>query len=99
MEWVWSRPNLEKPNKTPRHEFEDVIETALSDTLHRPNSNNTIYTRNRISKATSSNEHKYNFIQKVSNPYMIKNNYIKDLQTQDMFLRPMNSNYNFKYEK
>jgi len=98
MEWVWSKPKLEKAIKTPRYEIESIVETALSDTMHNT-THDSIYTRNSNSNSYHNEQKsKYNFIQKTSNPYMVKNNYIKDLHTQDKYLRPINSNSDFNYE-
>tara|TARA_B100000035_G_scaffold157816_1_gene134529 strand:- start:37575 stop:37895 length:321 start_codon:yes stop_codon:yes gene_type:complete len=92
----WESKNIEKYQKTERNkEIIDMREKNIEEELvqqHEKIHNN---------KKALSNQRMASrdmIIQGLINPYLFDNNYVNDINNQDKFLRPKDSNYKEKIQ-
>lgn len=84
-----------------------AVEPATQEAIKHPKSivdPNTFYDNNGVFRMSSSKREEVNLkmhdrepmSQRNQNPYLVQNNYIDDLETQESFLMPKNSNFSDK---
>lgn len=84
IHWKWSKEGQNKLEKSLRKK--DPIHSKSIPKKLKKDENKREICNHRISQRDL-------LIQRKTNPYMIKNNYINDLDIQANFLRPQDSNF------
>ena len=92
----WESKNNEKYDKTERKKEkidmrEKNIEEELIDKHEKIHSNKKDLSNQRMASRDM-------IIQGLINPYLFDNNYVTDINNQDKFLRPQDSNYKQKIQ-
>ena len=84
--WKWSKESESHLIKSSRNKEEKAPVPFSSQSKKQKEENKREVCNSRISQRDP-------MIQTSVNPYMIKNNYLNDLNVQDHFLRPQDSNF------
>lgn len=87
--WRWSKNNISN-DKTPRKKNDDISKKKKTeevvDSKNKFELNKRELCNDRISQRVM-------HIQTNINPFINKNDYVKNISTRDDFLRPLDSNY------
>ena len=107
MKWKWSKANQEPLKKSKREMKQEIcneLNTSLDESYDYMEENKKMYGRYTRNDKVDTYKTQFNsgrdwVAQTNTNPYLQGNDYINDLENEDMFLRPRNSNNTEKYLK
>ena len=99
MEWTWKKgTSMEKTKRIKQNKNQDLINNftmsnEISNNMSNDMSNKLTFKKDKLREQSNDKlSHRAMIIQRNINPYMINNDYNKDLEIQNKFLIPKDSN-------
>lgn len=94
MEWTWKMgASMEKSKRIKQNVNNDFNNSNMSQNMSQDMSNKLTFKKDQLREQSNDKlSHRAMIIQRNVNPYMINNDYNKDLEIQNRFLIPKDSN-------